>query len=359
MPRSGLLRLLRVIALINANRTVDGWSGDLTVDDAFLALARRHRLYPITAFALSRDPRLVASLAVRRSLERHHVSVAGRNLGIISQLARLIRVFDQHAIPTMAFKGPALAQSVYGSISRREFDDLDLIIGAHDLTNACALLESCGYRLHTTPSPVRQIPRPHHYVFYPALASSVPVELHCGAPRWHFPLRSHVEDLFVRSTFLDLGGQAVRVPGAEDQLLLMCIHAASHAWTSLEHVLSIAVAIATVPSSFNWPFLVEEAHRVGAARMLRLGLVLARRVCGVAIATEIERMAGADSLVESLADLVIDRLFEPTRPPASQRTLTHLRSLDSLTDQIRYAVRRAAIALPRSMRSNSGAPIGS
>jgi len=333
------LRLLGTIARLVVHKTPPARATNpIHVDDAFLALAFRHRLYPITSFALSQDATILVSQSARKSLEQRHICVGARNLGAVAQLTQLLRLFESHAIEVISFKGPVIAQSVYGSVARREFDDLDLIVRGNDFARSGALLESFGYRSRASSRVGRFGPRIHHGVFHPAVASHVPIELHCDAPRWHFPLRTRVDDLFARCTSLPLGGHAIRVPGPEDQFLMMCAHAASHAWTSLEHVLCLAVALGS--QSLDWSFLVEESRRVGASRMLSLGLAMAQGVCAATVDADVERLVGSDSYVARFSDTLIRRCFEPMRPRAPQRTLTHFRSLDRVTDRLRYTARR-------------------
>ena len=69
-----------------------------------------------------------------------------KNLLFTGELLRLIDLFQQNAIPIAAFKGPLLADSVYGRISLREFSDLDVIIHEADLPKAEDILTARGYQ---------------------------------------------------------------------------------------------------------------------------------------------------------------------------------------------------------------------
>src|SRR5262249_1255026 len=69
-----------------------------------------------------------------------------QNLSIAGELLRLLGLFQQNGIPIAAFKGPVLAESVYGDLALREFSDLDIIVHEADVNEAENTLTSCGYR---------------------------------------------------------------------------------------------------------------------------------------------------------------------------------------------------------------------
>jgi hypothetical protein len=79
-------------------------------------------------------------------LERFNRVNFRKTLCLANELFRLLEVFQQNGIPIAAFKGPVLAESVYGDLSLREFSDLDVLIHEQDLGKAEALLTACGYQ---------------------------------------------------------------------------------------------------------------------------------------------------------------------------------------------------------------------
>ena len=57
--------------------------------------------------------------------ERDHVA---RALAMTAELVHVLDLFGQAAIPVFTFKGPALAQQLYGGLARREYVDIDLLV---------------------------------------------------------------------------------------------------------------------------------------------------------------------------------------------------------------------------------------
>ena len=62
-------------------------------------------------------------------------------------MKRLVPYLEANGIETLVFKGPALAQSIYGRIALRPFLDLDILVQPRDVAKAWSLLKAEGYTL--------------------------------------------------------------------------------------------------------------------------------------------------------------------------------------------------------------------
>ena len=69
-----------------------------------------------------------------------------------------------------------------------------------------------------------------------------------------------VEDFFGRATLVDLDGRKVKTLSPEDLLLVVCIHAAKHAWTRLCWLRDIA---AVRQQQLNWDLVLERGGEFG------------------------------------------------------------------------------------------------
>ena len=106
------------------------------------------------------------------------------------------------------------------------------------------------------------------------------------------------------------------------------------------------------------------ADKLGCRRMLLIGMLLARDVCGVDLPASIERSLGAPEAMNGHCRDIQLRLFDGSEPPVNlARTLTFLRSRERLCDRMLIALRfvwpelkpnerdRALIRLPHCMRA--------
>ena len=64
--------------------------------------------------------------------ERYH-SNARRNLFLVSELLKLLKLLESHGIGAIAFKGPVLALYAYGNLSLRQQLDLDILVRKRDI----------------------------------------------------------------------------------------------------------------------------------------------------------------------------------------------------------------------------------
>ena len=69
------------------------------------------------------------------------------------ELVRILPPFEDHEIPALPYKGPALAQRLYGDLSLREFGDLDLMILERDVPRARICFGTLAMNFATSRTP--------------------------------------------------------------------------------------------------------------------------------------------------------------------------------------------------------------
>ena len=62
-------------------------------------------------------------------------------------LLKILELCETHHIDAVSYKGPILAQSIYGSLALRYFGDIDLLVHQRDVKALKDLLLDAGYRL--------------------------------------------------------------------------------------------------------------------------------------------------------------------------------------------------------------------
>jgi hypothetical protein len=68
-----------------------------------------------------------------------------KNIALTKELLRVLQVLDHAGIEAIAFKGAALAVSAYGSLTMRQFGDLDILVKHSDFAKAKVILGREGY----------------------------------------------------------------------------------------------------------------------------------------------------------------------------------------------------------------------
>ena len=121
-----------------------------------LELAGRHNLKPLLYHRLKTRYTDQIPASVLHQLGTFYRANAAKNLAMSNELGRVLKAFGQSSIEGLAFKGPTLSQLAYGSVARRQFGDLDLLIKKNELCQASGLLEELGYRPQFKLTPLEQ-----------------------------------------------------------------------------------------------------------------------------------------------------------------------------------------------------------
>ena len=338
-PSDPCCQLLRAVArastadsqICELARGIEDWDEVLFTSDG-------HRVLPLLYARLLQANAELPAQAQQR-LEREYQRNTFHCLANAAELIAILKVFDEHSIPVMPFKGVVLAASAYGDPNARASGDLDLLIYVHDLKRAAQLLLNRGYELRT---PVRADLTP---------ASPACYELHFERPadgmvaelRWKLEL---VTSRYRRTLAMDwvwANRRTAIIAGAEvpdldpgTLLLVLCLHGSKHAWTRLGWVVDVAQLINSHPG-LDWEKIDREARRTGLWRTFALGVLLAHRIMDAAVPLLWLRRCESVSTVRRLAEHIdAYKLDAPgSIPPA---LLPYSVRLLSIRDRIRLVL---------------------
>jgi hypothetical protein len=212
--------------------------------------------------------------AVQNELECFHRTSVVRNLFFTSELLRLFEVFHRNNIAIIAFKGPVLAESVYGDLSLREFVDLDVLVHRADLCKAEHLFTSCGYNPYIAGRAYRSAFF-SYYCQQPFFSQSgIIVDLH-----WRLASKSVA--LPIQSTAVwrsphevSIFGRKVPTLAPDDLVLLLAAHGTMHGWGNLVWLCDFAELLRK-QQEIDWAALFVRAKRAHASRSLLLAILLA------------------------------------------------------------------------------------
>jgi hypothetical protein len=255
--------------------------------------------------------------------------LAGRQREIVEAMAR-------KRIPALAFKGPALAADAYGDVALRSYDDLDLLVPADAFAGAVRCLTSLGYvRDEVFPVDAHTRGGWDCTLWAPDRTHAIEVGV-SGMPRYFF--RIAPGDLWSATESKMVGGGRVSVPARDVLVVLLCAHGTKHAWSRMGWVVDLAMLLESGEER-DWFAALRLARRCGAARMLRVALVLAEELCDLSvpddIATDIESDA---AVVPWVVDDVLGRIRAGSMSEPFGRRLVafHLRCRERWRDRLRY-----------------------
>ncbi|HEX6650154.1 MAG TPA: nucleotidyltransferase family protein, partial [Pyrinomonadaceae bacterium] len=266
---------------------------------------------------------------------------SARNTVLAAELCRLINLFSGDGVPTIAYKGPALAHFAYDDLALRRFVDLDVIVKKSDVLKAREILLADGYAPSKSLSLSQQelLLGTQHNMQFSRDNHRLIVELHWEVAPQLFATSTNVDELWQNLVTINMNGTDVRAFSADDLLFSLCIHGSRHLWERLSWICDVAALISR--HHFNWTTLLERAANADIERMFLLGVFLAEKLLDAPLPAEIKQRCDADLRLRSLADNIIQHLFNgTTHVPATSREIFkfNFRVRKTLAARARYLV---------------------
>src|SRR5213593_462492 len=266
-------------------------------------LADRHGVLPQVYSALAQAGEApCAALSGLRPMYERSVHQA---LWLTRELLRIIECFESHGIRALAYKGPALAQILYGNVTSRQFADLDILVSPDDLPKVRACLAELGYEasLKLPPREERAYIAAGYELVFDLGEHRNLVEIQWRILPRFYAVDFNIERLFDRAIAVDLCGRAVRTLCPEDLMLVLCAHAAKHAWTQLSWIREIGELSKSL--QLDWDAIFNTAERFGICRILAVRLTLANNLLGTEIPWAVQEYAQCDHEVEVIVRRVL------------------------------------------------------
>jgi len=303
-------------------------------------LARRHGVLPLLYQALTSTPEIPLPSKTLTFFKHSFMAIVQHNMLMSAELTELMRLFEQSNIKSMAFKGPALAEMAYGSITLRQYGDLDILIRKEDLQKSLSLLQERGY------TPEIELQEKTLETFYSCVNV---IGLHKGALRveihWELLSRNYAVDwkqkkLWSDAERIEINRRTVTALSFENHILYLCVHGCKHLFERLEWICDIDRAL-RAKSEIDWKHLSAEADILGVQRMLLVGLNLARLFFDLPLPEVMATKIEADPAVERLTQKVFALHYTPTQKPVRPLSTFLLlwQMREKRGDRLRFAYR--------------------
>jgi hypothetical protein len=315
-----------------------------------LRLAAAHGLMPLLYWHLnSTCPESVPPSVLEELRDRFRAN-SHRNLAHAAELLELLKLFEDHGIPAIPYKGPVLAASVFGNLALRQFIDLDILVPKSRVHEARDLLLARGYRPGEPPMTGRQeasLIESGHELGQVHPTKQIGAEIQWEIVPRYMAVPIDLEQF--RQRLVRVPFARTTVPGfaPEDLLLILCVHGTNHCWQRLDWVCGVSELIRRHPE-IDWRQMMERAETLGCRRMLLLGLFLAADLLGPELPAGLLENIRDDRTVRSLGNQVRGCLFDlPVVPRALFATAWfHLRTRERARDWIRFTFRLATTLTP-------------
>ena len=277
--------------------------------DRLLALANRHGVMPLLYRSISKNcPQAVPQEWLKR-LMLQYMQNAARNMKMTGELLRILDLFEENGIAAIPFKGPALAQQIYGDIKLRTFTDLDIIVHKNHVLRAKEILLNEGYRTELKLNSYQEklfLGSECELTLYHK-GDKRKVEIHWQLIPRCYSICFNVELIWSQMGSISLEGRNVPTLSADNLLIALCIHGAGHRWNwnQLKLVCDIAWLV-YFDRNLDWKNLMSHANKFNIERLLLLGLKLADALLGAKFPSELLNKAENDPAMESLVSSIVN-----------------------------------------------------
>jgi putative nucleotidyltransferase-like protein len=272
-----------------------------------LQFADHHGVLPLAVRNLRTHARQLPT-EVEQALRSAYEANARRNLWFGSELRRITDYFAQKNLRTVPYKGPVLAESVYGDLGLRSFSDLDFLISPDDFDRAKQALAELGYRPSAQLSArvERFWLRKGYERSFDSAAGRNLVELQWSVLPCFYAIDLGIDDLLARCGQTSTNGRNIFSLSPEDSFLVLCLHAAKHLWMRLLWVCDIAETLRA--GTIDYPLVVARARPLGILRIVGVSCWLANHLLGAQAPQPVQQVIDSDPQVPLLGQEFASRL---------------------------------------------------
>ncbi|MBW4516114.1 MAG: nucleotidyltransferase family protein [Timaviella obliquedivisa GSE-PSE-MK23-08B] len=282
---------------------------------AVIQLAYRHGVMPLlykNLHAISPQAMPGADFEQLRHLFKANTQ---RSLLLAGELVKILTLFNQHQIAAVPYKGPVLANAVYGGVAFRQYFDLDIVVQQQDVLPAKLLLIEQGYipkdKMNELEEEAFLQSRDEHNYTLIHTDKRIAVELH-----WRITPRStsviepkHFWERLEPDLF---AGTQIANLSLEEWLPILCVHGSRHRWERLTWLCDIAEIMRLRPE-LDWDAVIARSQILVCQRMLFLGVLLAHRLLDAPLPIAILQRMQTHSEVVTLVNSTYQQLLSETK----------------------------------------------
>jgi hypothetical protein len=264
--------------------------------DLLYTLADRHRITPF----LYRILQNLADVPTKFLAKLHHECrmLATENLLKLNEYHRVVKLFEDHGIEHMAFKGVYLAENNYPDSSLRSIGDFDILVAKNSLFKVIHILESDSYKLgkeytHYLQHSGNTLLNDLHEVslFKPFFKTSYfNIDLH-----WEIECFTRYYASFYLSDII--------YPPAlikEHQVILLVVHhGVVNIWQHVVYINDLYFSLKDEET--NWPRLLQELRQYGLENVFLAGVYWCQQLWDLALPPSIQELIDTKQ-VRSLAE---------------------------------------------------------
>lgn len=308
---------------------------------ALFALADKHGVSALLYQSLSNAKSTMPPAVLGPLAQRYQTNVH-KSLLVARELIRILDALNALSLDVLPYKGPALAEAIYGDLALRQAGDIDLLVRPQDFPRIKDVVRDLGYWPHAPLTP----PQEHAYLRsgyecpFDSAAGRNLLEIQWAFQPRFYSVDADLDGLFQRAVPINVAGRATKTLSLEDLLIVLSVHAAKHAWERLIWLCDIARIAGC--KNLNWKWVQEQAQSLGIVRILAITFLLTNQLLEAPIpAAYIEICEDPDC--RALADQIRTQIIHDSAPETESvayfRLMLNIR--ERFSDRARFLSRLA------------------
>ena len=300
--------------------------------------------FPLLYVSINRYCRKKLPVDIAAKWRQIYFANAAKNVKMARSLERIIELFNKNGIEAICFKGPALAEDIFGRLEYRSFSDLDILVQLENVTTVKALLEARGFSSNVPPGKniQRNYLKSEYSITFSDSDGTLSIDLH-----WHLRGRYVVQAFDTRELFLNkqpvkMINDPVYTLSPEHLLVYLCMHGSKDEWRTLNHICCISELIRNKPS-LDWEQVIKLSKKLKCQRTLIIGVTLVSELfTGINLSKAIEEERTKGSEVHKISTLILKRLFQKNNGRFGFLHLYYFNYLvlDSFFDRVCFCIQK-------------------
>lgn len=277
--------------------------------DYLLKLASRHRLMSLLYHNLNSVCHEMVPENILKELKDNFNANVRRNLMLTGELIKVLNLLESEGITAVPYKGPVLAQFLYGNIALREFVDLDIYIEKHDVLKIRDILISKEYSplFNLNEKMVKTYLKSQDELIL-TKKDSCSIEFHWKFSSNFFSYPSIPESILCKNISNDvLNGKDILTFSPEDTFLILAVHAAGHYWSRLAWLCDIAELIKKY--NLDWNEIMNKSNELSIKRIIYVTVCLVSEILGSKIPKKILSEISLDKTTKSISIKIMNDIF--------------------------------------------------
>ncbi len=274
--------------------------------DAFLGLARHHRLEPLLYYGLRHSWLTGIPDKIRTEWEAQRRMSVASVLYHQEALKEIAATFENRSVPFILLKGEALSKALYPQDGLRPYSDIDLLIRPETYEPAKAILMGLGFRLRKTANEAERLRLFGEIEFDKDVPVPLTVDLHWDTLMTSWEPQSLLADdnTWASLDHVCLGNRVIPILKGEVLLIYLCVHFAfHHVFDGLLLLCDLFLILRRDAEKTDWDRLIGMAHRCQCRHALYYSLYFAKSLMAAQV---------PDHILESLRPRTAIRVLMPT-----------------------------------------------